>query len=219
MTSSHWAPVLAVALLLAPGASRAVDVSVIATATGERGEPVAGQEVQIVPPETSPGNVALPGPDVPKDQTGHDRDPIQGVTGPDGRVILTGPPEDFGLPSGSGGGVYRLDVARAESKSQILFFEPALGVGRARAGLPGNLDDFLVSAGPIGGILALTFAYPAHLGDPFAPQAFGLDAVRGREPNNCRDKQPAPSSGAWPEAPPGSDLPGARLELDPEAAP
>lgn len=212
----RWALCVAVALLLAPSSSQAVDITITATATGKQGEPVAGQEVQIVPPETSPGDLALPGPGVPKDQTGHDRDPIQGVTGTDGRLILTGPPEDFGLAAGSGGSAYRLAVPRAESKSQILFFDPALGVGRARAGLPASLDDFLVSAGPIGGILALTFAYPAQLGGEVANAAMGLDALRGQEPNNCRDKQPALSPDAWPVAPPGSDLPEARLELGPE---
>ena len=224
-TTRHTAWALAfglavLALVLPRGAGRAVvaDVTIYASATDDKGKAVPGQEIQLTPPETQPPNLELPGPGVPQDQTGHDRDPIQGVTGADGLVVFTGPPEDFGLDPETAGGEYRLPVEPAETKSRVVFVDPGKAP-RPELGLPNAIDDFLVGVGPIGTTLALAFAYPPPLDTQVSKSASGIPGATGQEPNTCIDKQPAADGAVWPAPPRGSDLPAARLELGPRGMP
>jgi hypothetical protein len=201
-------------LLLARGGGHAVitEAKIHVSVENEQGEDLPGHHVKLVPQSTAPNNVALPAPEVEKDQTGHDADPLGGVTPPGGVLILAGPPEDFGLPAEAAGGDYELTMQGGEQTSRN-FLLGNIPIGSAFSVLPRQLNDYLVSIKPIAGNLAVTFTYPVALDAQVRDQVGGLDEVQEQEENGCMDKQPALPASAWPPTPPGAELPGATLQL------
>jgi hypothetical protein len=201
----------ALALAWPRGVGQAVvaEVTVYVDADDEFGDEIVGQEVRLIPAVTQPPALELPDEDGEQDQTGYDGEPFQGITGQDGRVVFKGAPLILGLPEGATG-EYKVTVPGAASTGYNAFFKGKLDW--VLGGVPDALRPYMTGATlTYDGLVAVSFQFPVTR--DLASQIPGLRGLQGQELNTCKDMAPAGSPDTWPEAPPGSDLPSARLDL------
>lgn len=204
----------ALCLTFARATSQAVisETRIHVVVQNDEGVELPNQRVKLIPESTAPHNLALPAPGVEKDQTDHDADPSQGITPPQGPLVLTGSPQDLGLPPEAAGSEYSLTLPRNEQTSRN-FFMGGVPIGTFFAVFPRPLNDYLVSLEPVGANLTATLTYPVELDRQIRDAVGGVDGVQGQEENTCKDKLPALHPSTWPTETDVADLPGATLPL------
>ncbi len=179
--------------------------SVLAPTGTSTQQAMAGQQIKLFPDSIT--NVSLPGPGVPKAQTDHDQDPIQGTTDAQGNLALDVQPDAVGLPSGAGvaAGValaFEVNVDAADQASKNIQL-PGGDAGAALRALPNELGAFVTDATSIGPSVFVTVTYPVTYAAIVDRLISTIPGVLSVETNFCRDKQGGPDDpyfvgqGAW----------------------
>jgi subtilisin family serine protease len=145
------------------------------------------------------------------EKTGHDADPIQGVTGADGTLVVgsSGPQPPSSEQAEPSGPVMEVDLTPLESKNVALkptalsYLEPGpSALSYLKTAVPANLQQHVSQTFVARGTaLMLTLTYPKNAETQVNNWVEQRDDVIYSEPNYCRDKQADDpyyiSKGSW----------------------
>lgn len=166
--------------------------SVLAGDDSQSGIP--GQLVKLFDPSTT--NVALPGGDADKDQTGFDADPIQGTTDDFGELVLTAPAGALGLaddalvstPYGFSP-AFEIAVNADEQTGRNIRVGDDLTPTAALALLPEDLQGYVTGVTVIGSATFISMGYPVAMEGTVVGLIDQMGSTVTHEEDLCRDKQ------------------------------
>jgi subtilisin family serine protease len=150
---------------------------------------VAGQQIKLFASATV--DAALPGQGADKPQTDHDREPIQGITDREGRIVLKVPGMAIGLksaPDAAGASALEIQVDTTAQGS----INAELGISDTQSvvnALPKGLRALLTDVNVIHGKGFLTFTFPSSMSSSVGAILTRVPGVVQIQVNYCREKQ------------------------------